>query len=462
MEQVENKIPEVIYSSDMNDYETKNVVGYGATAQVAMAIFKPHNKKVAIKMIDIDKFERNQIDEVRREIQIMSLCRHPNLLPIFRSFISSSRLHIVTPLRSAGSCSDLLKLRFKQGMEETAIATIMKQVLQGVSYLHKNGLIHRDIKCANLLMDKESGLVQLADFGVSSSLLDFGVCRKKRKTFVGSLCWMSPEVMEQKGYNYKADIWSFGITALELANGIAPYAKFPPLKVCLLVLNNDPPALNRHETYHKYSRSFEDVVDACLLKNPDMRPSADALLSFPFFKKARSPDYLVKVLELDTLEPLTSRVPKDSKSNSEYVMETVQAWDFDIDIGQDGDDELESTGSSDSRTRSNSSVSDAQMEELEYRTSAVRIQDPPASSFYPSPVPSASESSDIDTLSSSPSASSNTLTISKRGRFQVTSSAPSSLASSPVPSRYPTPNQSPIPSLDRSPAKRGRFEVTTS
>ena len=136
-------------------------------------------------------FERNQIDELRREIQIMSLSKHPNLLPIYSSFVNGSRLYIVTPFLSSGSCLDIMKTAFPQGLDETCIATILKQALQGLDYLHKNGLIHRDVKAGNLLMD-ETGFVQLADFGVSSSLMDNGERRGVRKTFVGTPCWMAP------------------------------------------------------------------------------------------------------------------------------------------------------------------------------------------------------------------------------------------------------------------------------
>jgi serine/threonine protein kinase len=154
-----------------------------------LALYKPSQKLVSIKVIDLDMFERNQIDELRRELQIMTLSRHPNLLPVFGSFVNGSKLFIVTPFLSGGSGLDIMKTAYQKGMEESIIATILKQVLQGLEYLHGHGLIHRDVKAGNLLVHND-GLVQLADFGVSSSLTDHGSRGTSRKTFVGTPCWM--------------------------------------------------------------------------------------------------------------------------------------------------------------------------------------------------------------------------------------------------------------------------------
>jgi len=264
----ENK--SISLSMCIDDYEIGTQIGNGSFTVVYVAKFKPSQKTVCLKVIDLDVFERNQIDNLRKEIQIMSLCKHDNLLTTYGSFVYESKLYIVTSLLSAGSCLDIMKYAYPEGFEEVVIATILKQALLGLDYLHKNDVIHLDVKASNLLMTKD-GLVQLSDFGVSSSYMETGEHKGLRKTFVGTPCWMAPEVMQQSGYDYKADIWSFGITALEMATGHAPYAKYPPIKVLMLILENEPPTLNRDKCHHKYSKIFKEMIDLCLNKDPFKR-----------------------------------------------------------------------------------------------------------------------------------------------------------------------------------------------
>ncbi|GJJ73660.1 serine/threonine-protein kinase OSR1/STK39 [Entomortierella parvispora] len=316
------------FSNNPEDYDIRLPIGYGSSAVVYNAYYKPLNRRVAIKVIDLDMFERNQIDELRRETQVMALCKHPNVLRVNGAFVMDSKLYIVTPYLSAGSCLDIMKTAYPDGFDEVSIATILKQALQGLDYLHKNGHIHRDVKAGNLLMD-DDGSVLLADFGVSSSLMENGDRRGMRKTFVGTPCWMAPEVMEQAGYDYKADIWSFGITAIELATGHAPFAKYPPIKVLMLTLSNDPPTLDRESTKHRYSKLLKEMIDCCLQKDPARRPSAEKLLNHSFFKQAKKKSHLVAGL-LQNLPPLEQRPPK--KATQKFTMpEKGVSWNFDAD-----------------------------------------------------------------------------------------------------------------------------------
>ncbi|KAI8339727.1 hypothetical protein BC941DRAFT_512068 [Chlamydoabsidia padenii] len=320
-------------SNKPEDYKLKDPIGYGSSAVVYGAHYKPTNRKVAIKVIDLDMFERNQIDELRRETALMALSKHPNVLHVYGSFVSGSKLYIVTPYLSAGSCLDIMKSSFSNGFDEITIATILKQALEGLIYLHKNGHIHRDVKAGNLLMD-EHGLVQLGDFGVSSSLTENN---EVRKTFVGTPCWMAPEVMEQAGYDFKADIWSFGITAIELATGHAPFSKYAPMKVLMMTLSQDPPTLPRETTKHKFSKLIKEMVDTCLQKDPKKRPSAEKLLQHPFFRQAKKKDYLVKTIL--TRVPALERRPHKKIPQKHITCESTDQWDFDDTLSDGGNDD---------------------------------------------------------------------------------------------------------------------------
>ncbi|KAI9280054.1 kinase-like domain-containing protein [Sporodiniella umbellata] len=328
-------------ADQIDDFEIKEPIGYGSSAIVYKAIYKPLNKPMALKMIDLDKFERNQIDELRHETALMALCKHPNVLRVYGSFVHGSKLYIVTPFLSGGSCLDIMKTCFSEGLEETAIATILRQALEALIYLHRNGHIHRDVKAGNLLMD-DDGTVLLGDFGVSSSLMETGE-RGMRKTFVGTPCWMAPEVMEQAEYDYKADIWSFGITSIELATGHAPFAKYPPLKVLMMTLSNDPPTLERETEAHKYSKAFKDMVDTCLVKDPNKRPTAERLLGHSFFKQARKKEYLQKYILVD-LPPIEQRPRKRIPQKQIPITRIDETWDFGDDAMDADDDENEPQG----------------------------------------------------------------------------------------------------------------------
>ncbi|GJY92920.1 serine/threonine-protein kinase BLUS1-like protein isoform X1, partial [Tanacetum coccineum] len=311
------------YPLDAKDYKLYEEIGEGVSASVYRALCVPFNETVAIKVLDLEKCN-NDLDGIRREVQTMSLINHPNLLRAYCSFTAGQNLWVVTPYMAAGSCLHILKSSFQEGFEEPVIATLLREVLKALVYLHNHGHIHRDVKAGNILVDY-NGSIKLADFGVSACMFDTGDRQRSRNTFVGTPCWMAPEVMQQlHGYDFKADIWSFGITALELAHGHAPFSKYPPMKVLLMTLQNAPPGLD-YERDKKFSKSFKEMVAACLVKDPKKRPSSEKLLKHPFFKNARSTDYLEQTI-LAGLFPLGDRFRMLKASEAELLMQNKELY----------------------------------------------------------------------------------------------------------------------------------------
>ncbi|XP_041998669.1 serine/threonine-protein kinase BLUS1-like isoform X1 [Salvia splendens] len=328
------------------DYELYEEVGEGVSATVYRALCIPLNEVVAIKVLDLEKCN-NDLDGIRREVQTMILIDHSNLLRAHCSFTAGHNLWVVMPYMAGGSCLHIMKSSYPEGFEEPVIATLLRETLRALVYLHSHGHIHRDVKSGNILLDS-NGAIKLGDYGVSACMYDTGDRQRTRNTFVGTPCWMAPEVMQQlHGYDFKADIWSFGITALELAHGHAPFSKYPPMKVLLMTLQNAPPGLD-YERDKRFSKSFKEMVAACLVKDPKKRPTSEKLLKHPFFKHARSIEYLERGI-LAGMPPLGERFKllkakeadmlvqnkalyedKEHLSQQEYIR-GISAWNFNLD-----------------------------------------------------------------------------------------------------------------------------------
>ncbi|KAK4043060.1 kinase-like domain-containing protein [Parachaetomium inaequale] len=275
--------------------------------------------------IDLESSE-DDIQEIQQEISVLSTCASSYVTQYKASFLRGHKLWIVMEYLGGGSCLDLLKSGI---FNEVQIAIICRELLLGLEYLHSEGKIHRDIKAANVLLS-ETGKVKLADFGVAAQLT---YMKSQRNTFVGTPFWMAPEVIQQAGYDFKADIWSLGISAIELALGEPPHASLHPMKVLFHIPKNAPPRLEG-----KFSKEFKDFVAQCLVKDPDYRPTAKELLKHRFIRSAGKVEALQELIQRKRMadvrfdhakhpvyyqETLHTISPKDEAD--EWVFDTVKS-----------------------------------------------------------------------------------------------------------------------------------------
>eukprot|EP01133_Synstelium_polycarpum_P006728 gene6728-7821_t len=242
------------------------------------------NRLIACKFVEVtaDDVETNanlvkEIDILRESIDC------PYIVEYKGCYLKASMLLIVMEYCKGGSLLDIIELCQKR-LTEDEIAAVCAGVVKGLVYLHSKRTTHRDIKAGNVLLD-EDGLPKLADFGVST-IAEQG---QKMKTVIGSPYWMAPEIIMGQGYDQKADIWSLGITAIEIAEQVPPRFDIPPSRVIFTIPHQPPPTL---KIQSDWSPEFHDFLKICLAMNPASRPSAQQLLSHPFILKGSSQQIL--------------------------------------------------------------------------------------------------------------------------------------------------------------------------
>ncbi|XP_037833584.1 TRAF2 and NCK interacting kinase a isoform X3 [Kryptolebias marmoratus] len=298
-------------------FDLVEMVGNGTYGQVYKGRHIKTGQLAAIKIMDVTE---NEQDEIKSEISMLKkFSNHKNIATYFGVFIKKTRpgvddqLWLVMEFCGAGSVTDLIKNTKGNTLKEEWIAYICKEIIKGLAHLHQHKVIHRDIKGQNVLLT-ENADVKLVDFGVSAQM-DKTVGR--RNTFIGTPYWMAPEVIAceenpQATYDCKSDVWSLGITAIEMAEGAPPLSDMHPMRALFLIPRNPPPRL---KTKLKWSDKFKTFIDCTLAKNHTLRSSTEQLLQTPFIRDLPN-EKMIRIQLKDHID--RTKKKKGEKDETEY------------------------------------------------------------------------------------------------------------------------------------------------
>lgn len=285
--QIMEKLRHVVSPEDPNLlYSKVKKIGQGASGSVYVAKAQANQQLVAIKAMDLAHQPRKEL--IINEILVMKESQHPNIVNFLNAFlVRDNDLWVVMEYMEGGALTDVID---NNTLEEDQIAAVCLETCKGLEHLHNHSIIHRDIKSDNILLNN-IGQVKITDFGFCAKLTDQ---RRKRATMVGTPYWMAPEVVKQKEYGSKVDIWSLGIMAIEMIENEPPYLDEEPLKALYMIATNGTPTLKKPE---KLSRELKSFLAVCLCADVKSRATADELLQHEFLRKACPTTELPRLLE---------------------------------------------------------------------------------------------------------------------------------------------------------------------
>ncbi|CAD6194056.1 unnamed protein product [Caenorhabditis auriculariae] len=271
--------------SPLGKYEMRKQIGVGASGAVHIAMRYGTGEVVAVKRMAFKSQQKKEM--LLTEIKVMKSFRHPNIVNYIESYlVDTDDLWVVMDYLEGGNLTDVV---VKTELDEGQISAVLCECLKALHFLHSHSIVHRDIKSDNVLLGM-NGEVKLTDMGFCAQIQP----GSKRDTVVGTPYWMSPEILNKKKYNYKVDIWSLGIMALEMIDGEPPYLHETPLKAIYLIAQNGKPEIKRR---NELSKDFVDFLDRCLVVDPDERADTAELLSHPFIQRAKPLSSLVPYIK---------------------------------------------------------------------------------------------------------------------------------------------------------------------